>query len=139
MADTAKVMIQDLTLSPYDDAVEWLRKWDADDIVWSVEMGGLGPGYEQAIQITAAEILRHMIAKQYNADEWDDDEKRKADSDNLDEYGKGNETISKLGLSGAQWGAALNIASCFYRRGPTNALADKKVRDRKIQVCRKFP
>ena len=45
------------------DAVEWLRRWDAGEGVWSIEMGGIGPGYEQCIQITAAEILRYMIAE----------------------------------------------------------------------------
>ena len=33
---------------PAVDAAEQLRRWDAGDSIWTVEMGGLGPGYEQA-------------------------------------------------------------------------------------------
>src|SRR3990172_3354015 len=40
------------------DAADWLKRWDEGRGVWSIEMGGLGPGYEQCIHITCAEILR---------------------------------------------------------------------------------
>jgi hypothetical protein len=49
-----------------------------------------------------------------------------------------NSIIQPLGLSGAQWGAAMNIAACFYRMGPREALKaiDK---DRRILVSKNFP
>ena len=37
---------------------ELLSQWDRGEAVWSVSMGGLGPGYDQAIQILVMEILR---------------------------------------------------------------------------------
>ncbi len=43
------------------DATEWLRRWDAGETVWTVSLGGLGPEYEQCIQITGAEILRWLL------------------------------------------------------------------------------
>src|SRR5581483_2130454 len=33
------------------NAADWLARWDAGRAVWSIEMGGLGPGYEQCIHI----------------------------------------------------------------------------------------
>src|SRR6266403_1363829 len=48
------------------DAAEWLRRWDEGRSVWSIEMGGMGPGYEQAIQVVAAEVVRHLLDKKYD-------------------------------------------------------------------------
>lgn len=31
------------------DAQEWLSRWDEGRSVWSISMGGFGPGYEQAL------------------------------------------------------------------------------------------
>lgn len=121
------------------DAADWLRRWDDGKTVWSVEMGGLGPGYEQCIQITAAEILRHMIDKQYDATAWEGSEQWGKDRDAIQEYGFANERISELGLSGAQWGAAVNLAAQLYRNGPRQIMNDERVKDRKIQVQRTFP
>jgi hypothetical protein len=30
---------------------EVLKQWDNDEIVWSIELGGLGPSYEQALTL----------------------------------------------------------------------------------------
>jgi hypothetical protein len=121
------------------DAAEWLQRWDAGRGVWSIEMGGLGPGYEQCIQITAAEILRHMITKQYDVAKWDDKDQLVRDRDEIEAMGHKNTTIKQLGLSGAQWGAAFNLAGMFYRNGPAGVMQDERVADRKIQVQRTFP
>lgn len=122
------------------DADEWMRRWDAGETVWSIEMGGLGPGYEQCIQITAAEILRHMIEKKYKADLWVLDQRRwRHDSDEIETFGYANAVIKKLGLSGAQWGAALSLASQIYRRGPADLMMDERAKDRKIQTRREMP
>ncbi len=45
------------------DAKEQLRRWDAGESIWSIELGGLGPGYEQAIQVLAIEIVRDYLDK----------------------------------------------------------------------------
>lgn len=122
------------------DAAEWLARWDAGERVWSVEMGGLGPGYEQAIQIAAAEILRYMLDNALNTTEsWDDSAVWMRDRAAIEAASFEHPVIRKLGLSGAQWGAAMSIASNLYRRGPIAALTDEAVKDRKIQVSKHFP
>lgn len=121
------------------DAADWLKRWDEGKGVWSIEMGGLGPGYEQAIQITAAEVLRHLLSAKYDTAQWAEHETWKRDRDAIDKAGFANPVITALGLSGAQWGAALSLAIALYRRGPRAALTDEAVKDRKIQVCREFP
>ncbi len=118
---------------------DWLERWDAGHSVWSIEMGGLGPGYEQCIQITAAEILRHMIAEGYDWRQWENKDTWRRVRDKIEEYGFANETIKQLGLSGAQWGGACNLAACIFRMGPRGVMNDERVKDRKIQVQRTFP
>jgi hypothetical protein len=121
----------------YPDIKEWLRRWDAGESVWSVEMGGLGPSYEQAIQITAAEMIRILIAENFDLTE-------------RESYGKEFDAlvskkvfevpqVKNLGLSGAQFGSATCIADQLYRRTPKVALMDKQVKDRKILVQKSFP
>lgn len=121
------------------DAAEWLRRWDENRNVWSIEMGGVGPGYEQAIQITMAEILRHMVEAKYDVDLWQDKNVWAKDRDLIDDVVMRIPVIRGLGLSGAQWGAALNLAGHFYRNGPAGVMTDDRVKDRHIQVQRDFP
>jgi nitrogen fixation protein len=125
------------------DATEWLRRWDSGESVWSVEMGGLGPGYEQAIQITAAEILRDLLNRaiyDYRADKWETDEDQWVrDRDCIEKHVCGKDPVKKLGLSGAQWGAALSLAINLYRRTPIVVLTDPAVKGREIRVSRTFP
>lgn len=61
-----------------------------------------------------------------------------ADTTLIEQYSYKNETIKALGISGAMWGAAMNIALSLYRRGPIVALSDPAIKDRLIMVCRKF-
>lgn len=119
-----------------NDAKEWLEKWDAGEPVWSVEMGGIGPGYEQAIQVTAVEILRHLITTEADVANWSDAEAWQVEREAIETALFANPVIEGLGLSGAQWGAAMNLATIFYRRGPADALADEAVKDRKILVSK---
>jgi hypothetical protein len=121
------------------DAADWLKRWDDGRSCWSLEMGGLGPGYEQAIQVTVAEILRHMLDAGYHASRWTQPELWKQDREKIEQAGFANERIEKLGLSGAQWGAALNLAAHLYQDGPRKIMTDERVKDRKIQVSRTFP
>lgn len=121
------------------DATEWLKRWDEGKIVWSISMGGLGPGYEQAIQITVAEILRHLLGRNYDAAAWVDFEKWQLDKKEIEAAVFANTKIEALGLSGAQWVAAMNLALQLYRRGPRAIMVDEQVKDRHIQVSRTFP
>jgi hypothetical protein len=121
------------------DATEWLKRWDEGRIVWTIEMGGLGPGYEQCIHVTCAELLRHMLKANYDGISWADTETWNRDRELIQRAAFDNETIDKLGLSGAQYGAALSIATAIYRRGPRDVMADPAVKDRHIQVSKNFP
>lgn len=121
------------------DAADWLKRWDEDKGNWSISMGGIGPGYEQAIQITCAEVLRDMLAKGYDSSKWDTEDTWKKDLEQIRAAGFKNPKIEALGLSGAQWGAAVNLASMFYRKGPRAVMNDARVKDRHIQVRRTFP
>ena len=121
------------------DAADWLSRWDAGKSVWSIEMGGLGPGYEQCIQMTAAEVLRWLLTNKTDADLWKDKDVWKQTRDAIDKSLWANPTIDKLGLSGAQAGAAVSLATALYRQGPRKIMNDPKVKDRHIQVQRDFP
>ena len=122
------------------DAKDWLARWDKGRSVWSIEMGGLGPGYEQCIQITCAEVLRWLLDSNCSMEDWEGDEnKRKADMDKIDEALFANTKINQLGLSGAQHGAAVSLACMLYKRGPIEVMTDDRVKDRHIQVSSGFP
>lgn len=122
-----------------ENSVDWLKRWDAGQSVWSIEMGGLGPGYEQCIQIAMTEILRFMIDKKYDTSQSSDKEEWQKNEDEINKMGHENPIINQLGLSGAQWGAALNLATHFYKKGPRSIMADAIVKDRHIQISKKFP
>lgn len=113
------------------NAKEQLLRWDAGDTVWSLSMGGFGPGYEQAIQVLAIEITRDNIDKPL------------PDPDTSAEWGE--ETVNRInescgGFSGAQVGAAKWLAYQWLSIGPA-ALIMSSVRDkdRKIQVSSFWP
>ena len=116
-----------------------LAKWDAGESVWAISMGGLGPGYEQAIQILAFEIMREFVSDGV-AEMPDDelDEKKDAMQSRIDAV------VHRLdgacyGFSGAQVAAATNFAFCVLRRGYRTALEAEAVKDRHIQVSRAWP
>ena len=121
------------------DAKEWVKRWDEGRTVWTVEMGGLGPGYEQCIQIVCAEILRHMVEHNYMPELWSDEKVWKIVRDEIEAMGHFNPVIKALGLSGAQWGAGFNLAINLYCSGPAKALTDARIKDRLIQVSKAFP
>lgn len=121
------------------DASDWLKRWDDGQSVWTIEMGGLGPGYEQCIHMTAAECVRFFLAGKYEASLWEDRDIWKKVRDDLEAASFENATIKALGLSGAQWGAAVNIAVQIYRRGPRAVMTDAALKDRHIQVSKNFP
>ena len=117
-------------------AAEQLRRWDAGETIWSIEMGGLGPGYEQAIQVLAIEIIRDELSNPIPDDttwcDWGDATVRRID------YKRPDGTYACGGFSGAQVGAAKQIAYRFIKDGP--ALALEHVPDgRRIQVSNTWP
>jgi len=118
---------------------DWLARWDADKTVWSVELGGLGPSYEQAIQITVAELVRIQINKAYNHTNWDDKTKWQKDRDDIETTAFTVPAIEKLGLSGSQFGAAMNMSTRLYSQGPIKLLSNPEVKDRLIMVQKYFP
>lgn len=122
------------------DIHEWLRRWDEGKSVWSISMGGIGPGYEQAIQVLAVEVVRHYVNTKANWWEGTEAEQSaawkavRASCDPLvsriDEH---------MGFSGAQVGAAISLASKLYRKGPRACMEDEAVKDRHILVSKEMP
>lgn len=126
---------------PYPETVQdWLSKWDSGQSVFSVEMGGLGPGYEQAIHVAAAEIMRALLSLDIDKDRFKSDEEyNRSCWESVDGSDGVSAVMDRLHLSGAQFGAAKNVAAVFLLKGPRVALSDKAVKDRKIQVSKGFP
>ena len=122
---------------------EWLAAWDRDEEVPTIEMGGLGAGYEHALQSTAFEIVRFILANKAEYDEInglkDEDERRarwrafsvKRDAALFAE----TSPLKDYGLSGAQVSAATNLASVLMQRG-LSAMNDDAVKDRRITIRR---
>ena len=114
------------------DAEEWLERWDSGHSVWSIEMGGIGPGYEQAIQVAAAEVLRCILENGL-------DPEKSADREQIRSAAFENPDLEALGLSGAQAGAAISLACSLKISGPIEIMTDPKFKDRLIQVSCSFP
>lgn len=107
---------------------ELLKAFDNNEPVLTVEMGGLGPGYEQAIQLLVFEIMRadpHLPKE--DAGDWPNWAKR---------------TINKMDkiyhFSGAQVGAAKDLAYKFMKYGYQHTI-DKAPKNRHILVTKHFP
>jgi len=124
----------------YETCEEALAAWDKGEVVWTVEMGGLGPGYEQAIQILAMECLRKLLAVGFDwSAEGETDEQRSTRLHALlDPVAHEVDKWPGCGFSGAQVGAAMNLAANMHRRGYRAAL-DSVDEDRRTQVSRTWP
>jgi hypothetical protein len=108
-----------------------LAAWDRGEPVQTVEMGGIGPGYEQAIQILAFELIREAgPLPKPNAE------------GRYDLSGWGEAVVARLdetcGFSGAQVGAAKGLAFHGLLKGWAALLAEVEP-DRRILVSRSFP
>ena len=118
----------------YGTLDEALDRWNKDELVTTIEMGGLGPDYEQGIQISVFELLNDLKDVEIP---FDDNE---ATSKLIEEtFYKTIARVKELdGLSGAMAGAAMHVAYMFRRHGYSEAInmADQ---DRRIQCKRKFP
>lgn len=114
---------------------EWLYAFDSGYPVNSVTMGGIGPGYEQSIQLAVVEFVRG--SKPFIG--APDDDKT------WQEFGLGCELILKdinaglLGLTGAQFSAAKYLAFSFIVRGGPSKVIEKFPRDRKILFSKQWP
>ena len=113
---------------------EQIEAWDKGDTVWTVEMGGLGPGYEQALQIAAIEMGRVMIPYAPGTNR----EQNVALFKQVTE----NANIKGLGLSGAQHGAAQQIAFNWWTKGPAKFCEfykSKSLGDRCVMISKDWP
>lgn len=108
-----------------------IEAWEKYECIWTVEMGGFGPNYELAIQNLAFSILKEFLNKSPDVDDVEKLEKICAPI--IDKLNK------HYGYSGAQVGAAKNIAACFYRNGYKEALDMPEVKDRKILYINTLP
>lgn len=113
-----------------------LKAWDDNELVHTIEMGGLGPGYEQCIHILAFECLRALLATPPTGDnERDFMESFNAITDAA--IRKADEGLG--GVSGAQAGAARTLAYHWrYGVGP-EAMQQQVEPDRRIMVRKQFP
>lgn len=110
-----------------------LKAWDAGESIWTVERGGLGPGYEQAIQVLFVEMLRDLTGKPLpdpkspEASTWGDDTVHR---------------LNHFGFSGAQVGMARDLAWRVIRDGYHVTLESAKRQlgnDCLILVGKNFP
>jgi hypothetical protein len=121
-------------------AREYVEQWDKGEPVWTIELGGLGPGYEQAIQVLVVELCRDNLDKLPLPANGDKDAWQKW----------GEETITRTdkaagGYSGAQVGAAKSLAFRYLSDGPRALFAKFKAEQgkeadrRMIQVSSFWP
>lgn len=106
-----------------ETAREALALWDKGELVWTAEMGGMGPGYEQCIHVMAFEIVRELLARE--PIDWSlqesDGKAWRAFSDAVESAVQPR--VSGVGASVAQWGAAQNLAYIVVRQGWAKALS----------------
>ena len=141
--DVAPVLDLTYQASPSDpaemygkDAADWLARWDAGQPVWSISMGGMGPGYEQALQTCAAQVLRHLLDTKYDHSKWEDKGIWEHDRKKIENWTYRDPTIDAVGPSGAMMGAAMSLATKIYMFGPVSIMANPDVKDRHIQVSK---
>lgn len=123
-------------------AHDWLHRWDKGDNVWSIEMSTIDPGYEQTIQIATAEIVRIILRNGFDCWAWanpDDGGPWNRDRQIIEKEALQNKEIEKLGLNSSQYGAALFLAAKLCIDGPVKLFTRPEVKDRLIQVSRRFP
>lgn len=114
-----------------------VKRWNSGDTVWSAELGGIGPGYEQAIQILLWTILARWpetlnLSSDSTIKKYPDDYTRHV-----------HQVVAEIddkcgGLTGAQVDAAKSTAYQFMVYGYSEMMA-KLEDDRKILVSKDWP
>jgi hypothetical protein len=112
---------------------EAIKNWKDGKTVWSAELGGIGPGYEQAIQVLLWEIV-----SRWDQGEVKDNEKSYPENYNKHVDGVTNELDKIFGFSGAQVGVAKATAYQFLKYGYSEMM-NKLPDERWIQVDRHIP
>jgi len=111
-------------------AIEALKLWDDNELVSTMEMGGLGPAYEYCIQFSVFELIRAFNGK---IPKGDMDKVNKLFDDALSKIDKKFD----LRHSGATAGAAKNLAYHYMADGYSTVLEQNK--DRIIIIEKKLP
>jgi len=105
---------------------QWIADYDSGKAMESVKMGGISEEYEAAIQECAIETIRNlqMIALPEDKEAFGAAVQVAADAavDLLND---------ECGFSGAQVGAAKNMAAVFWRQTPAVGIAKMKAQDPK--------
>jgi hypothetical protein len=117
------------------NAADLVRKWDADETIWSITLGGFGPGYEQALVIAAVEFAREGL-----------DVPLEGDRDTFFREGWEevcNHALKRIepwfnGMSGMQFGAAKWLAWQWVHGDGPAFVDGPKYRDLTIQVSRRW-
>ena len=121
---------------------ESLTLWDNNSTTWSVEMGGLGPGYEQAIQVGVMELGRMLLP---NREALKVFFLEKRTLENIAQVGAMDRLLdlelralssrNNWGLSGAQAGAIKTLAVRFLVGG-VRATVQSVPEDQRIQISK---
>jgi len=123
----------------HDDVADLLKAWDRGEVIWSISMGGMGPGYEQAIQIAAIEFAREGKDFAPTGDTKADNEAWTALCDAA--LARIDEALG--GITGAMYGAASWLAWQWCCNGGPKRLMDRakeqKEDHRSIQVRKDWP
>lgn len=118
-----------------------LAAWDKNEPIWSCDMAGMGPSYEQAIQLMAFEMLRAMelnpfdwatISSPGGKAAWQTYQTK------IEKMPEVATTIHKIQPSGAQFAAAISAAAIFARHGYAKGM-EMVPPDRRIQVQKEMP
>ena len=108
-----------------EELIALVSAYNNGDIVESVEMGGMGDGYEGAIQTVGFAIMEYLCPISVPA---------KAEKHNaiVDEVTiKAMASVPDMGYSGAQVGAAQNMAAVLWRWGVSEGMAKARKADPK--------
>lgn len=106
------------------ELTKWIADYDAGQELESVSMGGMGSGYELAIQSCAVEIIRNLQGIEPPEDINDFRQQLSNAEDKAVAL-----LNNRFGFSGAQVGAAKNIASVFWRKTPQGGIDKMKEQD----------
>lgn len=100
------------------ELMKYVESFDNGEKVRTVIMGGIVEGYEVAIQELAIEIMRTLMLTPVPGDD------KFSATVSMAETSASMNLDKKHGFSGAQVGAAKNLAAIFWRKTPSVALAE---------------